>query len=1221
MKHLLRILGSSLGSGALLVTQIPLQFLAPQPVRAQAALVCATPGQDGTPGGAISGVINTYFPGTASVGAGATSLPIGVPTGAGTPIQAGDLLLVIQMQGATINSTNTDAYGDGVGGDIPPLAVGGTQPPNGASGFIGATAGIYEYVVATGPAVGGSVPIRSSTGTGLLNSYFNTDATSPQGRQVFQVIRVPQYASATMGNLTASAWNGTTGGILAFDVAGNLNLGGGTANVSGLGFRGGGGRQLQGDTGLPPLLNTDFVLPATRTVNGSKGEGIAGTPRFIFDPTTIGIIDTGVEGYTAGSYGRGAPGTAGGGSTDGNPSNNEENSGGGGGGNGGNGGIGGRSWNSDLPTGGFGAGRFRLAATERLVMGGGGGAGTTNNGTGTPGAGVASSGAPGGGMVFLRTGTVSGTGTILANGSNALDVANDGGGGGGAGGSILATARTSLAGLTLTANGGRGGSPIFDEPHGPGGGGGGGVIVSTPGANAPTPSGGPGGLTGNPATSLNGATAGEGLSIPVPLTNIPGVGAGADCLPQLTVAKATTTPGPLSVPGTATYTITVTNQTGRSPATGVGVSDTALPTGFTLQPGSAVSVTYASGATGPASVVSGGTATAPTFGVAGGNATNSFTIPGGGSVALTFTVNIAATTPSGVYQNPATVAFTDPTSPTPGQIVSPGQPFASGGLTAGGSNYAAASSTAEDVQVAAPTIAPLINKSVRFVQDNDSSNSLTIGDDVEYTIVVRNPSTTNSITDVVVSDIIPSQLRILRSSITVDAGFALATSLPSTDFDATGAQITLTQPGTLPASGQVILRYRARIRPGAAPPIENQALANYTGDGGVPIRSDASDSTNPTGPGSGTNPGIPGPGGNINQVVGGPSDPTTLQFSSEVEPLATKSVRLFSDTDGSGSLTTGDVVEYTVSYRNGPGRPPVPDFQATDQLPAGQLEFVPGSYSFTASGVGTTVTGNPSYNGATDINLTTQGTLGPNGAQLVIRFRATVRAAAGTTVANQAVATFSGGSNLPAGTPLITDALAGTNDIPQTLDDGTNTGNQPSLTGDDDPTLLAIVAPVGNLILEKRITNALRSGVPLGGIPFTGFENTGANAAALQAAGLTPTGVVNITTPTFQAGDEVEYTVYFLSRGGITFGATICDQIPRGTSLVPNTNQILPGSIPNPTALILPVPGGTVFSPLAPLPTGNSCAEQTNSNGSVIYDLGNVSTGNAGFVRFRVRVN
>jgi hypothetical protein len=64
------------------------------------------------------------------------------------PIGIGDLVLVIQMQDAAINSTNTGAYGDGVARD----------PATGWTAI--SSAGLYEYAVATSavPLVGGGFP-------------------------------------------------------------------------------------------------------------------------------------------------------------------------------------------------------------------------------------------------------------------------------------------------------------------------------------------------------------------------------------------------------------------------------------------------------------------------------------------------------------------------------------------------------------------------------------------------------------------------------------------------------------------------------------------------------------------------------------------------------------------------------------------------------------------------------------------------------------------------------------------------------------------------------------------------------------------------------------------------------------------------------------------------------------------------------------------------------
>ena len=276
--------------------------------------------------------INTYYPGTASVGVGAISIPLGTATGATTPISAGDLVIIMQMQGATMDSSNTATYGDGVAGD----------PGSGAMSVGGS--GLYEYAVAAN-----SVPLSGGTlslNCGTVNAYTNAAATASQGQQRFQVIRVPVFASYTLGAVTAQAWNGTSGGVLAFDVTGNLNLNSASVSVDGKGFRGGGVFTSASGSGA----YTDYRTPAASNgANGSKGEGIAGTPYYVFTPPST-LTNTGIEGYPNGSRARGAPGNAGGGATDRNPAANDQNPGGGGGGNGGAGGIGGIGWCSGFNT-------------------------------------------------------------------------------------------------------------------------------------------------------------------------------------------------------------------------------------------------------------------------------------------------------------------------------------------------------------------------------------------------------------------------------------------------------------------------------------------------------------------------------------------------------------------------------------------------------------------------------------------------------------------------------------------------------------------------------------------------------------------------------------------------------------------------------------------------------------------------------------------------------
>ena len=523
-----------------------------------AALNCATPGKDGA-GGTLSGTVNRYWPATASAGVGAVSISLGVSVGAGASIASGDLLLVIQMQDAAIDSTNADTYGDGV--------VGGS-----ASGSLALNnAGVYEFVRATSAAAsgGGAVNIVGGSGGGLLNSFTNALATGAQGQRRFQVVRVPQYTTATLSSgLTATAWNGSAGGVLVFDVAGQLTLGGAAVSVDGLGFRGGAARQLGGGAGA----NTDYRTNSGINNNGSKGEGIAGTPRYVNNAGSL--LDNTVEGYPNGSHARGAPGNAGGGGTDGRPANNDENTGGGGGSNAGAGGIGGNSWDGGqgaIQTGGRGG--FAYAASvsaTRVFLGGGGGSGTSNNGTGVPGSGFATSGAAGGGLVMIRAGSVTGSATISANGSNANNtVLNDGSGGGGAGGSVLVYSNAGTVGaLVVQANGGIGGTNTGNgAPHGPGGGGSGGFIA-TSGAASLTVSGG---VAGTTAGGINySATAGTTGASTTALTSgqLPGVKSGAECAISISKIFSPAT----TATGTSTLSVTLISYNNVA-ITGIVLSD------------------------------------------------------------------------------------------------------------------------------------------------------------------------------------------------------------------------------------------------------------------------------------------------------------------------------------------------------------------------------------------------------------------------------------------------------------------------------------------------------------------------------------------------------------------------------------------------------------------------------------------------------------------------
>lgn len=571
-------------------------LLVAQPFAQTRAQVCASPGSAGD--AIATGIVNTYWtPASGNYGASAGSIALGSQRGAAATLAEGDLLLVIQMQCADIDSTDTTAYGDGDAG----------EPASGYADSVGGClAGRYQFVRA---GAGSSNAVLNLSGSPLIATYEQANATATSGRRTFQVIRVPQYANVALdGTVTAPAWDGFNGGVVAIDAAFTLTLNG-TVDVDGLGFRGGAGRSRSAnDTSERFRWDDD-------TRHGIKGEGIAGTPRFVSDKrdpdsgATAAIIDLGAGwgGYptgtaSTGDFARGAPANAGGGGAfwDGG----SDNGGGGGGGNGRAGGRGGAGWRSAGYAGvlpdysnlvdkkwGFGGTAFAGAGVARLVMGGGGGAGD-NNANSQP---AESSGAAGGGIVMLRAVDFAGNGSVSARGARAADnPTNDGAGGGGAGGSVLIVATTWSAAPSIDVRGGRGGDawPTGGSAHGPGGGGAGGVVV-TSSPVAPTLGGGAPGVTTTSDAPSGGAnhgaqTGGDGVAQTIaPAADTPGSDVGRTCKADVRITK-TNTPGingeidqgaDTVDSGAATvYTIVVTNA-GPKPANDTRVIDP-LPAGL-----------------------------------------------------------------------------------------------------------------------------------------------------------------------------------------------------------------------------------------------------------------------------------------------------------------------------------------------------------------------------------------------------------------------------------------------------------------------------------------------------------------------------------------------------------------------------------------------------------------------------------------------------------------
>ena len=265
------------------------------------------------------------MPGNGTYSSGSTSMALGGATGAATAVAPGDLVVLMQMQCANINSNNTANYGAGDG-----TGRGYTEPGT-------CQAGRYEYVRAGAATTASSLDLRGNSLSGTYVQDPQTILLPPDWSSPKMIVYlgfwkkgVPQHAALTLGGtVNAPYWNGNTGGVVVLDVAGNLNWNGQAIDVSGRGFRGGGAVFWDNvtfiDTDNPP----DWVTTLATMPHATKGEGIAGTPRFVYNQSA-GRPDllAGWAGYSNGDHGRGAPGNAGGGGD--NRDGGRDNGGGGG---------------------------------------------------------------------------------------------------------------------------------------------------------------------------------------------------------------------------------------------------------------------------------------------------------------------------------------------------------------------------------------------------------------------------------------------------------------------------------------------------------------------------------------------------------------------------------------------------------------------------------------------------------------------------------------------------------------------------------------------------------------------------------------------------------------------------------------------------------------------------------------------------------------------------
>jgi len=394
--------------------------------------------------------------------------------------EAGEFVVVMQMQDNVIGTTsNTSSFGS-LGSIL--------------------SAGLYEIIEITSVTESGGTP-TSITLNQTPNNTYNTGSNSR-----VQVITFPTFGSpnyTTTADMSAMAWDGDVGGVVAFQVDGTLTLSH-NIDADAAGFRGG-----AADGSSSGSCDVTTFRSTNTNAFAGKGEGIYLSTNSTYDEARGRILNGGGGG-------------------------NEHNGGGAGGGNYSAGGAGGVGWNCGGSSAG-GIGGLDLSGQitgSRVFMGGGGGGGEGNNS-------VATAGGDGGGIVLIKANEITTSGscsgrTITADGESSSNAGNDGAGGAGAGGSIILDVNTwSIGGscdLTIASDGGDGGDVGSSAVHGGGGGGGQGAVIFTvtePSTNVTVQTtNGSGGCNNNsnPCTSSAGDGAGsnnagiiDNTSTPLPI--------------------------------------------------------------------------------------------------------------------------------------------------------------------------------------------------------------------------------------------------------------------------------------------------------------------------------------------------------------------------------------------------------------------------------------------------------------------------------------------------------------------------------------------------------------------------------------------------------------------------------------------------------------------------------------------------------------------------------
>ncbi|QIZ70487.1 DUF11 domain-containing protein [Oxynema aestuarii] len=488
---------------------------------------------------------------------------------------------------------------------------------------------------------------------------------------------------------------------------------------------------------------------------------------------------------------------------------------------------------------------------------------------------------------------------------------------------------------------------------------------------------------------------------------------------------------------------------------------------------------------------------------------------------------------------------------------------------------------------------------------------------IPYTIVVENLGNL-PLNDVQITEDLSAvftgvnSFNVVANSISSPDGLSV-----NQNFDGQGNNNLLAANNTLAVGDIRTIEFQVTVNPGANfGPYNNTATASGTTPGGTEVTDDSTDGNDADPNGDGT------PDENEQTTVTLSPQPLLGVAKAAGTPV----------NNGDGTFT----IPYTIQVEN-LGNVAIEDLQVVENLTntfSGVSSFTVVSNSLTSPS-GLVV--NSNFNGQGNNNLLATGNTLAVGATATISFEVTVTPGTNFGPYNN-TATASGTG--PDGTPVEDDSTDG-NDVDP---DGDGTPDE------DVPTTVSLLAPPdgrANLRLVKRVT-AINDRTFIDIVDDPNLDDNAPSWPGNYLQG-------RIDVPDVFPGDEVEYTIYFMSDGEVSANnVRICDLVPLNQTFVPNGFNGLAqagggfGGVNRGVAIAFGLNAplsytnandgdiARFFTPgnFVPVPPGGAAPQpcpavnnSANGNGAIVIELGDLPSvaddpqRAFGFIRFRATVD